>query len=138
MGPLMGAKRFFTHHKLAPSAELKIRRTWPFRGVMRECVTITGRRQHALHNSQAAWRMFLQKHGVKAFTRMRRRVDIRHPLLYTWRLWHNRARTLQLVKRESRRGLLDKIGAFFVRARAFLKKRPGSSGHLFAKTPQVE
>ena len=29
---------------------------------------------------------------------MRFRVDIRHPLLYIYCLWHNRARTVQLVQ----------------------------------------
>ena len=50
---------------------------------------------------------------------MQCRVDILHPLLYIECLWHNRARTVQLVKRASSRGALGRIGAFFARFRAF-------------------
>ena len=51
---------------------------------------------------------------------MRCRVDIRHPLLCIYCLWHNRARKVQLVKGELSRGVLCRIGAFFVETGRFL------------------
>ena len=46
-------------------------------------------------------------------TRMRSRVDIRHPLLYIQCLRHSCARTVQLGKRALSRGVLGRIGVIF-------------------------
>ena len=65
---------------------------------------------------------------------MRCRVDIRHPLLYIYCLWHKSARTVQLFKGESSRGVLGRFGAFFVRVRVFfLKNAPNHQGVFFVK-----
>ena len=68
---------------------------------------------------------------------MRCRVDIRHPLLCIWCLWHNSARTVQIVKQTSSRGVLGRIGVFFVRVRAF-KKTVRIASAFLQKTPRIE
>ena len=63
-----------------------------------------------------------------AVTRLRCRVDIRHPLLYIQCLWHDRARTGQLVIRASSQAFWVGSGRFLFESGRFFCPNQDVSG----------